>query len=376
MLEPAQLPAARDFLAQRNTILRQLRAKIKNPPHSFFPDKASLGLSDRCGDNCSYCFAHAGSKGKSFMSSRLAREALLQIADASIPNLVITGGEPTNALDRIIDIACITGRARFLGLSLQTTANIDTYQRAKLFAELQWYGWDNPFRMLNFNISYDSNRPAERKEKIARFISHALGGLNNAGVIVEVSLGPPDGDASEALAFLEKEAGAIDLLYPQRKDKFGWFFSLPIMLGRAAKLRTTDFGALIRQKSRPIDFSSYRCLEQNRQTIIGVDPHGLVYPCGIFMYLGTYPIGDLSAGTAIKEMTELAQWDPVLAMISLGRGQRLYELARDIDPAFGSLLELCADPLEVVADLLSNYDNALTLLERTAKWMLEEGSKR
>ena len=361
MLSRADATAASNYLEQRTTLLKS------STGNAFYrPSRMSLGLGDRCNRSCPNCFAGASTGGTNIMDKMVYRKAITEAREAHVPSLVLTGGETSQYKEHLEEAIREARRFGVLGLSVQTNTIMSESQRDDLFAQVRTEGWDVPGdRAFQFNVSYHLDRTAEETEQFKSFVSDFFGSFRNARLIIEFMIDrhPDDFNA-------ELRTRLYDFLCRYQEhaanQRMSLNYAFPLMIGRAAALRGSEFADIIRRECGEIDFRAYRYFEDPQEDLLGVDPLGFVYPCGTFMYLGVYPIGNIYHSSLSQIITE-AQTDPVLRLVGLGRGKELYELACRLYPDFNGLLGLLADPLEVMVDILSDREKALSIMKEALK---------
>ncbi|MFA5112891.1 MAG: radical SAM protein [Candidatus Margulisiibacteriota bacterium] len=371
MLAANKTRQASNFLATRQAIINRVKSAGVGGAGDFHPLKLGLGLTDRCNSRCAYCSASVGPDGKELMSPEIMAKALVGARESGIPAVVLTGGEPTTRFETLLGAAALAIRAAWL-LAIQTNTKMPELTAVRLFDRLWQNGWGSRTEnVLQFNLSYALSRSEEEARGLINFVRlFGESGLN--GQIVIEALHDQPIPAEEGIEIMNHRLGdrltGLGYLFQTGEKRLRVLNNFPLMVGRAKVLREMPLGAIIRENSPLLELDSYRRVEQIAEDTIAVDPLGFVYPAGLYMYLGLYPIGDLVENTLPRIIAD-ANFDPVLIMISRGMAGDLYRLAANLYPEFGRLTATCADPFEVIADILEEPDKALAIMDKAADYL-------
>ncbi len=378
MLIPGKVQAAKSFLKARQTIISRVRNSGKQRGLIFRPTSISLGLTDSCNNQCKYCSASVGPDGKQSMPITTILELSRQIrTETEFDIVVLTGGEPSTQLETF-NFAIDRAAQSALILCIQTNgimpegarnAIFNTIMRSTLFGA--------KLNCLQFNLSYSVSRTEEQTAALLDFIRDFSGRSFNImlqSIFIEMLRETAESDSE--IRQLQEQLG--DKLTPFEQNFLAHRKQLdmesywPLLIGKGKNLRGTPLGNFIRQQKSPLNFNRYRRLEQDDKDIIAVDPAGFVYPSGLYMYMGLYPIGHIDSGS-LTQIIENANYDPLSIMIDGGKAEILFKIACELYPEFEGLTEECADPFEVIADILEDHEKALAILDRAADWVIGNG---
>jgi MoaA/NifB/PqqE/SkfB family radical SAM enzyme len=298
-----------------------------------------------------------------------------QLRINNIDLVVLTGGEPVRQM-RTLETAIKLAGDTATAISIQTAANYGDESIDQLFGVLHssvGKVWSRT-HVLQFNVSYTLSRTPDQTEALLHFLrrfGEDRFGLAEEGVYVEALMETcdTDGELDRLNSQIGSRLAEMGSLYDGNMKSLRVEPYMPIMVGRAKALRSTPMGEHIRELKLPLDFLGYRRLEQASRDLIAVDPYGFIYPSGIYMYQGVYPIGNIYEDT-LDWIISQANSDPILTMISWGQAETLYRVACELYPEFKVLEHQCADPFEIVSDLLEDNDKSLALMDRAADWVL------
>ena len=375
MIVQSSAAKAREFIDQRQAIIAKARRKGLGVS-GYFPQIIGLGLTDMCNKACNYCYIEQKSAEGQKMDMVTIFKSLEQASDANIGAAVLTGGEPTQQLDGLLYAARVAGD-KMGALAIQTNTVMADEVRWQLFSRLYDYtSWGQSGGTLQFNLSFSPQRSEAETESLKSFLGEFAAAPIGKRALIEVLLDRSIEEAEGKLAELENHI--IKVLLPTLKANnkiVGMDSYWPLMVGRAKALRGTSLGALIREKKGPVSLFSYRRLEQVEQDIIAVDPSGFVFPSGIYMYMGLYPIGNVNglSGRSLREIISETNHDPLLCLIETGRAGDLFSLAAKRYPEFSELLNTCADPFEVFVDIFTDTEKTLVLMEQAANLLAKKG---
>jgi hypothetical protein len=340
----------------------------------YRPQKIGLSLTDKCNSNCTYCSASVGPSGKEVMPMEIVNRSVREGADADIAAVVLTGGEPTTHFDLLMK-AIRQASEWALALAIQTNAKMPAETAQKLIKGVGNSGWrQENFGLFQFNLSYALSRSPAEIESLVNFV-RLFGQSRIRGEILIEALHDQPIPVQEGVDLLNRQLGdrlvGLKDFFLTGDKKLNMIVNFPLMLGRARVLREMPLGQMIREACQPLDFSGYRRLEQFDQDVIAVDPFGYVYPSGLYMYMGIYPIGNIRVNT-LTEIIEEANCDPFLIMVSRGRAGQFYDLAKELFPEFAALAKTCAVPFEVFADILEEPVKALAVLDKAADQLIND----
>lgn len=379
MIKAAEAPAVRNFLSSRKVIIDRLKqAKVR--AGTYWPQKLVLATGNKCDQACSHCFASASIDGGLPMTREISEIAMANGKELSIPMLVVTGGEPTQEEGVLSDV--LNNSGDFYAVSLQTHGILDRDQQGAFRALINNYRSKIDSQQFQLNLSFNFDVNDARKSYFFGRLLFSWFYQNSLAVdrvvIESLIMSTPDEARNKLDRYLREKVG-IDGLWKERLgDRLTTTVNFPVFLGRAIGLRGTSLADEKRRIFGPIDLEAYRGFESFSRTmeaddLAAVDPQGHVFPSGVFMYAGIYPIGDIRSET-LMTIVEAARHDPIMIMMNYGRAGEIYEIARKIYPEFDGLPERVTDPLEVMGDILSDPNKALMIMDKAAERLIDGGS--
>lgn len=356
MLKRAELANVKMFLHERTKIVQYLQRK-RSYSNDFHPRRLYLAINDRCNMACNFCSASSRQSNDLEMSEAVFRQALLGAKEVGVSDIFVTGGEPTQTPELLLKVSAAMSQRRSVKMVLATHGHISAAERTFLFQGLARQGWGGRGRKwLQAIVSYDFDRPVE---PTIEFMTDFFRNFEFVQGTIEVTSNLMPEETNARLAELEAA-------HPDNFNVELWRY--PYMIGRARSIRGTRLGEIIRRSKDLINFENYLSIEHRRA--LAIDIQGLVFPAVAFLAEGCYPVGFLGGcGTELIDVIAEAQWDPIISLVLRGQAAKLYEWAWQHDSKFEGLIDVLADPLEVMVDILQERDKALVIMEEAARFL-------